>query len=112
AGADAVRTVGQIIGSKVPTRAVSCRYGGDEFVVAIPSCDENEVMKIARKLCTSVATKEPVLANVAFPPGTLSVSVGAASRRISRTADSIECGEDLFQAADRALYRAKGLGRN
>src|SRR6185295_15347801 len=38
AGAEAVRTVGHIIGERLPPPAVACRYGGDEFVVALPDC--------------------------------------------------------------------------
>ena len=36
AGAEAVRTVGHIIASHLPPGGFACRYGGDEFVVAIP----------------------------------------------------------------------------
>ena len=35
-GAEAVRTVGHILASRLPRDAVACRYGGDEFVVGIP----------------------------------------------------------------------------
>jgi PleD family two-component response regulator len=40
AGAEAVRTVGHLIAIRVPQDAVACRYGGDEFVIALPQCDE------------------------------------------------------------------------
>ncbi len=36
-GAEAVRSVGHILGSHLPADAVACRYGGDEFVVALPA---------------------------------------------------------------------------
>ena len=111
-GAEAVRTVGQIIGDHVPTRAVACRYGGDEFVVAIPHCENQEAMEVSQNLRRLVNGEKPVLANVEFPEGTLSVSVGAACRQISKDCDALAVGEDLFKAADRALYRAKELGRN
>ena len=111
AGAEAVRTVGQLIGEHLPARAVACRYGGDEFAVAIPNCDSQEAMETSENLCRVVDHDKPMLANLEFPEGTLSVSVGAASRRIPKDSDSIQAGEDLFQAADRALYRAKEMGR-
>jgi diguanylate cyclase (GGDEF)-like protein len=112
AGADAVRTVGQLIAHHLPSGAVACRYGGDEFVVAIPDCDAGQAMNVAKILCQSVRNEKPTLATQAFAEGTLSVSVGAASRRISKESDPLKTGEDLFQSADRALYRAKEKGRN
>jgi diguanylate cyclase (GGDEF)-like protein len=104
AGADAVRTVGHILGERLPSSAVACRYGGDEFVVALPGCNGVQARAIADDLRGAVHAAAPVLARVAFPAATLSISVGLASR--------LESGEALFRAADAALYRAKESGRN
>jgi diguanylate cyclase (GGDEF)-like protein len=112
AGADAVRTVGQLIAHHIPARAVACRYGGDEFVVAIPDCRMKQAVEIAERLRLSVSKEQPVLATRTFPSGTLSISVGTASRFIAKDADSLAAGEELFQSADHALYRAKEMGRN
>jgi diguanylate cyclase (GGDEF)-like protein len=112
AGADAVRTVGKLIAQHMPANSVACRYGGDEFVVAIPNCGNKEAKKIAEHLCQSVSEAQPVLATAPFPEGTLSISVGTASRQITRESDLLEAGEELFRSADQALYRAKDLGRN
>jgi len=112
AGADAVRTVGHLIAEHLPSRAVACRYGGDEFVIAIPDCRLEQAVEIAEGLCQSVSEVQPVLAAHAFPAGTLTISVGAASRSVGRDADLSETGEALFRAADKALYRAKEMGRN
>ena len=112
AGADAVRVVGRLIAKNLPGRAVACRYGGDEFVVAIPDCQQGEGVEIAQHLCHSVSNAEPVLATIPFPSGTLSISIGAASRRIGEDAEPSLAGEELFRSADEALYRAKETGRN
>jgi diguanylate cyclase (GGDEF)-like protein len=104
AGADAVRTVGRILGARLPASAVACRYGGDEFVVALPGCDKVQAAAIADDLRGAVHAAAPVLARLAFPAATLSISIGLASRLAS--------GEALFRAADAALYRAKEGGRN
>jgi diguanylate cyclase (GGDEF)-like protein len=112
AGADAVRTVGHLIAEHLPERAVACRYGGDEFVVAIPDCQMDQAVEIAEGLRLSVSNEQPVLAARTFPAGTLSISVGAASRLIAKDSDPLKAGEGLFQAADDALYRAKEMGRN
>jgi diguanylate cyclase (GGDEF)-like protein len=115
AGAEAVRTIGHIVGERVPAQAVACRYGGDEFVLAIPRCTEAEARAVADDIRHAVQTMAPVLAGTPFPARTLSVSVGVARRafdgREGSRADA-EIGEELFNAGDSALYRAKELGRN
>jgi len=111
-GADAVRTVGQLIAHYIPTRAVACRYGGDEFVVAIPGCQREQAVAIAERLRLAVSNEQSVLAARSFPSGTLSISVGTASRFIAKGTDPLKVGEELFRTADQALYRAKEMGRN
>jgi diguanylate cyclase (GGDEF)-like protein len=115
-GAEAVRTVGQILGSRLPPDAVACRYGGDEFVIAIPRRSDSEVLAIAERLCRAVNESAPTLAGKRFLAGTLSISVGVACRtwtvdRPDRPSDE-RAGESLFRAADAALYAAKSRGRN
>ena len=114
AGAEAVRTVGHIIGAHVPVEAIACRYGGDEFIVAVPRCSESGARHIADDIRQAVFGASPMLAGLRFPVRTLSVSVGVVSQGISdghgRSDDEI--GEELFRAADAALYQAKNYGRN
>jgi diguanylate cyclase (GGDEF)-like protein len=118
AGAEAVREVGRIIADTMPPEAVACRYGGDEFVIALPRCDELRAKEIAGALRHRVHAVAPTLAKISFPPGTLSISVGVASRtmfrgvRRSPESGDVEGGEALFRAADSALYVAKNCGRN
>jgi len=118
AGAEAVRTVGHIIAGHLPRDGVACRYGGDEFVVALPSCTAARAEQIAAGLCRVVNAAAPLLVKRIWPAGTLSISVGVACRSFgqpgavnSREIDEQE-GEALFRAADEALYRAKASGRN
>ena len=118
-GAEAVRTVGRIIGERLPPDAVGCRYGGDEFVIAIAACTPDLVHRIAESVCRAVHASAPVLAGRPFAEGTLSVSVGGTCVSFDREVPSealsqpdVEVGESLFRAADAALYRAKARGRN
>jgi diguanylate cyclase (GGDEF)-like protein len=118
-GAEAVRTVGRIIGRELPPDAVACRYGGDEFVIAIPHCTPFLAHQVADDLCRAVRGTAPQLSGRWFEAGTLSISVGAAWASFDRSipVDSmspgdVEAGESLFRAADAALYRAKAGGRN
>jgi len=118
AGAEAVRTVGRVLAERLPKGTVACRYGGDEFVVALPGCDEVRAAAIADDLRRAVNGSSPVLAGVPFPAGTLSISVGIACRsfdgRPLPRAPAVDdaAGEALFRAADAALYAAKTAGRN
>jgi len=117
AGAEAVRLVGRTLAECLPRHAVACRYGGDEFVVALPECGEREAVAIAESLGRDVNAVAPVLAGVTHERGRLSISVGIAVRSFdgssSLASESIDhAGEQLFRAADQALYAAKNGGRN
>jgi diguanylate cyclase (GGDEF)-like protein len=117
-GAEAVRAVGRIIAGRTPPDAVACRYGGDEFVIAVPDgarCAE----RLADDLCRSVRECAPLLAERRFAAGTLSISVGLARATFERDAWPAEGsgrdrddGQALFGAADAALYLAKSRGRD
>lgn len=118
AGAEAVRMVGHVLAANLPRDAVACRYGGDEFVVALPRCTSEEAHAIADHLRGAVNTVAPVLAGVEFPAATLSISLGLACLThdhhglTGSAGDDVATGEALFKAADQALYLAKGSGRN
>jgi diguanylate cyclase (GGDEF)-like protein len=116
AGAEAVRFVGRVLADGLPPHAVACRYGGDEFVVALPDSDAPEAIAVAEALGQEVHAEAPILAGVAHPRGRLSISVGIASRIFDASSSTIEsidrAGEQLFHAADTALYAAKNGGRN
>jgi diguanylate cyclase len=114
-GAEAVRHVGRILATHLPEDAIACRYGGDEFAVALPAADSSKVRAVAEDVCRAVHSSAPALAGRAFPAGTLSISVGVAHR--TWPAHSVgdtdaRDGEALFHEADAALYVAKSQGRN
>jgi len=119
AGAEAVRLVGHTLEATLPADAVACRYGGDEFAVAIESCGRLRAQAIAEDLRTAVQELSPTLSGTSMPPGTLSISIGIANRLTqpemslaTRAASDTDIGERLFRAADHALYAAKHQGRN
>jgi len=117
-GAEAVRTVGRLIAECMPLEAVACRYGGDEFVIALPNYTASTASAVANTLRGAVHAEAPELAGQSFPQGTLSISIGLVVREFSyRLIDmsrqsTDELGEALFRSADEALYAAKRAGRN
>lgn len=80
------------------------RYGGEEFLVVLPNCDETAVVAVCERLRRRVAD-QPFTHDGRDVPVT--VSVGAAVSRAG-SGDAAT----LVKAADLALYRAKAAGRN
>jgi len=81
------------------------RYGGEEFLCVMPGCDRKGGVAAAERV-VELISREPV----GLPSGPLRVTVS-----IGVSASSPETPfdvEQLIQAADAALYRAKHGGRN
>jgi diguanylate cyclase (GGDEF)-like protein len=76
------------------------RYGGEEFCMLLPDTDAAGALVLAERLRLSVALPAAGAAQA------LSASFGAAVWQPGDAADT------LFSRADRALYRAKALGRD
>lgn len=89
------------------TRAVdlSCRIGGEEFVIVMPETGQERAFYVAERLRECIAA-EPFDAG-AGTPVRVTASVGIAT--LDGPQDTIE---GLFKRADRALYAAKREGRN
>jgi diguanylate cyclase (GGDEF)-like protein len=80
------------------------RYGGEEFIIAVPGCDRTSGVAHAERLRAAIDL-EP------FVVGATHIFV-TCSFGIAFT-DTSECApEALIRAADEALYRAKHNGRN
>src|SRR5258705_5836236 len=112
AGAEAVRKVGHIIGRGLDGSAVACRYGGDEFAILLSESNARSSLATAERLRKAVENHAPVLAGRRFPAGTLTISVGIADYLPGVPHEPELVGEELFRAADNALYQAKRDGRN
>ena len=77
------------------------RYGGEEFAVILPDADAAGALIAADRLRVRIETME-------FPRvGHLTISLGIATFPFQATSR-----DSLVTAADRALYEAKGSGRN
>ncbi|KAA2316323.1 diguanylate cyclase [Pseudooceanicola sediminis] len=102
----ALQTVGQILQSNLRPDDLIARIGGEEFLVALPQTDIVAAEKIAERLCRMVR-ETAVLLPGKQPALNMTVSVGLVmAPRMRRSA------EELIAAADKALYAAKGGGRD
>lgn len=83
------------------------RYGGEEFVVVLPDTDIEGATRVATEIRSQLAACQiPHEASAVAPHVTL--SMGVASIQLCRGVPP----ESLVAKADRALYRAKALGRD
>jgi len=85
---------------------LSARYGGEEFVVVMPETDLAVASIVAERLRQGIGAT-PFPAGRDAPPLPITVSIG-----IAALMPGTETPEDLFRAADEALFRAKREGRD
>ncbi|EMO27895.1 diguanylate cyclase (GGDEF) domain protein [Leptospira interrogans serovar Bataviae str. HAI135] len=85
------------------------RFGGEEFVVALPDTGEHKAIEVADRLVTT-SEKET------WENRPITISVGIATLDFNLPVVSAICDTDLstriVEEADRALYRSKANGRN
>jgi two-component system cell cycle response regulator len=81
------------------------RYGGEEFLIVVPSDDARGTSALAERMRAAIAD---VPAATDAGPIPLTISLGIA---VSQGTDPIETKE-LLRSADEALYSAKAGGRN
>ncbi|GAB5346827.1 GGDEF domain-containing protein [Pseudomonas fluorescens] len=101
AGDQVLRQVGGVISASFRQADVYGRLGGEEFAVLLPNTTLETAQGIAEQLITAIAglASEPVQG--------LTASLGVATTR-SPDQDL----HSLMNSADKALYRAKAMGRN
>lgn len=108
AGDQCLRLLATLLASSVRRAGdFVARIGGEEFAVILPGTPPEAAELLANGLCAAVRRQavehpgSPISAHV-------TVSVGVASTRAARGSSPGE----LYAAADAALYRAKGAGRD
>jgi len=103
---DAVlRTIAQLVRQSIRDCDVACRYGGEELVILMPDCAQQDAARRAEVLRADIAGAPPMPDGAG--PDTITASFGVAEFPIHGPD-----AEALFRAADRALYQAKREGRN
>lgn len=115
AGSEALKRTGKALGEAATGVGEVFRFGGDEFVVVQKRASKESARALADHLRSHVAAST---AGPMRPGGTLpriTVSVGVATLRGLRDLNGqppSDLKSRLMTTADRALFRAKGAGRN
>jgi diguanylate cyclase (GGDEF)-like protein len=81
------------------------RYGGEEFLIVLPGCDESGARKVCDRLRARIDNEKVSHDGQAIP---VTISIGATVFSAPYSSDAV----GLVRAADVALYRAKARGRN
>ena len=103
AGDAALREVAARLREHVRASDIVARYGGEEFLVVMSGAGAEETAVIAERLRAAIADRPIDLGQAKLP---VTVSIGSALSGVTTEA------EMLIAAADSAMYRAKGSGRN
>jgi diguanylate cyclase (GGDEF)-like protein len=83
---------------------VLARFGGEEFVIALPETGRAQAMQVAERIRAEIETRR----DKALPAYTVSIGVAVAQGQAGQASDL----EALIATADAALYQAKQGGRN
>ena len=102
-GNQVLQAVGRELHEAVRSTDIAARFGGDEFVVILVRTNAAGGLRVAEAVRRAV---EGVGPNLGFAPGEVTASLGVAGYEPARK------GQDILDAADRALYRAKAGGGN
>jgi two-component system, cell cycle response regulator len=103
-GAYVIGEAGHLIGRVIRDRGIGCRFGGDEYLAALPGFDAEAGREVANEILNAINRHAFVREDVTLVPG---ISIGIATFPEDATDPTA-----LFQCADEALYRAKQAGKN
>jgi diguanylate cyclase (GGDEF)-like protein len=104
AGDAVLRQVGKILSDGVRAVDICARYGGEEIAILLPQTPISGATELAERLRHAISERA-----VLFEGAAIHVT---ASFGIAGYPETVPHGDWLFPAADRAMYLAKGSGRN
>jgi|GEM_PF-171326 diguanylate cyclase (GGDEF)-like protein len=99
-----IREVSHILKNCVRGYDVVCRYGGEEFLIAMPDVALEQAAMTAERIRQVVEQREVILENQTV--ARITVSLGVSHLQKGETV------ETLIALADESLYEAKNRGRN
>src|SRR5687768_12213633 len=106
AGDQVLQHVGKVLRDSCRVYDVPGRYGGEEFCILLPETRMDNTTIVANRIRERLE-----LTDMEVPGAAIAVTASIGIAALEGGADVIT-GAGLIDRADRALYSAKGLGRN
>lgn len=103
AGDEVLMALAAIMNDSARESDLIARYGGEEFVILMPNTDLAGAVHLAEKLRMAVESTRLIIGE-SMKPIDVTISLGVAPYQGKR--------REFFAEADRALYQAKGNGKN
>jgi len=104
AGDAVLKRTANLIRLNLRSADLACRYGGEEFLLALPDTVKESAGQVAERIREEVGKTEVVVRNART---TLTLSLGVAAYPIDGSPT-----ETVIKKADQMLYEAKRAGRN
>lgn len=106
AAGDALLTqFAKLLHGSIRKEDIACRYGGEEFVIVLPTASADMAAARAEQICRATRDLRVQLGHEDLGPVTVSIGVATYPQHGERI-------NTLIDAADQALYRAKNEGRD
>ena len=105
AGDQVLREFGALLRQTIRDSDIACRYGGEEFVLVLPECSDDDAYKRADSLRKQASGLN--IDHLGQQLGEITISIG-----ISGFPQQGRSAEVLLAEADSALYQAKARGRD
>ncbi|MDR2069983.1 MAG: sensor domain-containing diguanylate cyclase [Treponema sp.] len=105
AGDKVLESIAQVIKQSVRIEDVPCRFGGEEFIILLPSTDRDTAFITAERVRNAIASMT-VAWTQPLPQVTISLGVFTFNMHTNLTT------EEIIRRADEALYQSKSNGRN
>ena len=103
-GDSVLREVARTLEAEIRDVDLAARWGGEEFVLLLPGTDVAGGALVAERV--RAALEDRPLVAVDRGPISVTASFGVAA------SEGVASADELLQAADAALYQAKGAGKN
>ncbi|MDD2895771.1 MAG: GGDEF and EAL domain-containing protein [Aliarcobacter sp.] len=100
-----LQTVANILEDEKRDEDIVARYGGDEFTIILPECDENGALTVANRISKKIESEKLIA-----PDGSrvgITISIGICVYPTHTLSQ-----KDMFIIADSMMYQAKEEGKN